>query len=70
MDVHYLFVTCARSVMSQLVGIRADVIRGYGRAIHVATAHHRSDTVEGIDQLMRDIRACRIEEVNITERSG
>ena len=67
MDEHVLFVTCARAVMSELAGIRADLIRGSGKALHIATAHYRSDTVEGIDQLMRDIRAGRIDEVNITE---
>ena len=63
MDEHVVFITYARAVMSELAGVRPDLIRGSGRPYQFATPHYHSNTVEGTDQLMRDIRAARIDEV-------
>lgn len=67
MDKPYIFVTGMRSVMSQLVQIRADFVRGSGTEVHVATDLYRCDSVEGMDRLLSDVRARRIDEIRISE---
>ena len=67
MDEPYIFVTGVHSVMSQLVQIRADLVRGSGGGIHVATDSYRCDSVEGMDRLLSDVRARRIDEIKISE---
>jgi hypothetical protein len=67
MDKPYIFVTGMRSVMSQLVQIRADFVRGSGTEVHVATDSYRCDSVEGMDRLLSDVRARRIDEIRISE---
>ncbi|WP_370469616.1 hypothetical protein [Caballeronia sp. SBC2] len=38
-----------------------------GRDVHVETRAYRCDTVEGLDRLLSDIRARRVDEVRITD---
>jgi hypothetical protein len=67
MDEPYIFVTGVRSVMSQLVQIRADLARGSGTGTYVATDKYRCDSVEGMDRLLSDVRARRIDEFKVSE---
>jgi hypothetical protein len=66
-DEPYIFVTGVQSVMSQLVQIRADLARGTGGRVHVATHAYHCDSVEGMDRLLSDVRARRISEIRISE---
>jgi hypothetical protein len=66
-DEPYIFVTGVRSVMSQLVQIRADLVRGSGSGTHVATDMYRCDSVAGMDRLLSDVRARRINEIKVSE---
>lgn len=67
MDDQYIFVTGLQSAMSQLARIRADMANRSGRDVHVETQAYRCDTVEGLDRLLSDIRARRVDEVRITD---
>ena len=63
----YIFVTGLHSAMSQLARIRAEMASRSGRGVHVATQAYQCDTVEGLDRLLSDIRARRIDEFRITD---
>jgi hypothetical protein len=67
MDEPYIFVASLHSVMSQLIRVRADLARQSGSGARVDAREYRCDTVEGLDQLLSDIRARRIDEVRITD---
>jgi hypothetical protein len=67
MDESYIFVTGLRSVMSQLSRIRADLAHSSGSSARVATKTYRCDTVEGLDRVLSDVRARRIDEIRITD---
>ncbi len=67
MDEPYIFVTGLQSVMSQLVQIRADLVRGSGRVVDVSTDTYRFDSGEGMDRLLSDVRAGRIDEIRVSE---
>jgi hypothetical protein len=67
MDEPYIFVTGVQSVMSQLVQIRSDLVRGAGGGVHVTTHTYRCDSVEGMDRLLSDVRARRIDEIRVSE---
>ena len=66
MDEPYIFVTGLQSAMSQLARIRDDFTSRSCRGVHVATKAYRCDTIEGLDRLLSDMSARRIEEVRIT----
>ncbi|WP_157766721.1 hypothetical protein [Caballeronia sordidicola] len=53
--------------MSQLVRIRADLVKGSGRVVDVSTEGYRCDSVEGMDRLLSDVRARRIDEIRVSE---
>ena len=67
MDEAYIFIASLHSVMSQLIRVRADLARHSGSGARVEAQEYRCDTVEGLDQLLSDIRARRIDEVRITD---
>ena len=64
----YLFVAGVHSVMSQLVQIRANYMKGSGSDVHVATDTYRCDSIEAMDRLLSDIRARRIDAIDVSER--
>ena len=68
MDESYIFVTGLHSVMSQLNRIRAELAAHSSRSgARVATKTYLCDTVEGLDRVLSDIRARRIDEIEIRD---
>jgi hypothetical protein len=67
MNEPYIFVSGVRSTMSQLIRIRAGLASGAGSSTYVATETYSCDTIEGLDRVLSDIRARRIDEIRITE---
>jgi hypothetical protein len=67
MEEPYIYIASLHSVMSQLIRVRAELARNSGSGIRVDAQEYRCDTVEGLDQLLSDIRARRIDEIGITD---
>jgi hypothetical protein len=67
MDEPYIFVTGVQSIMSQLVQIRANYMKGSGNGVHVATDTYRCDSIEAMDRLLSDVRAGRIDAIEVSE---
>jgi hypothetical protein len=63
----YVFLSGVRSAMSQLIRIRAELASSSGGGARVTTETYSCDTIEGLDRVLSDIRARRIDEVRITE---
>ena len=55
------------TILSELAQIRADLIDRPLSVCHIETRDYCCDRVEGIDRLMRDIRAKRVSEFRIDE---
>ena len=67
MDEPYIYIASLHSVIAQLIRVRADLARHSGSGARVDAQEYRCDTVERLDQVLRDIRARRINELRITD---
>jgi hypothetical protein len=67
MDEPYIFAIGLHSVMSQLVRVRADRVRGLDGDVRIATATYRWGSVEGMDRRLTVVRAGRADVVQVSE---